>query len=84
MLLPEASYVQIASYFPFFTPLVMFLRVGMLDLPIWEPLLGIGILLVTIFILGWFGSRVYRGGVLMYGASQSLKDIKKAMDLGKK
>ena len=81
---PEASYVQIASYFPFFTPLVMFLRVGMLDLPIWEPLLGIGILLVSIFILGWFGSRVYRGGVLMHGASQSLKDIKKAMDLGKK
>lgn len=81
---PEATYVQIASYIPFFTPLVMFLRVGMLDLPIWEPLLAIGILLVTIFILGWFGSRVYRGGVLMYGASQSLKDIKRAMQLGKK
>jgi ABC-2 type transport system permease protein len=81
---PEASYVQFASYIPFFTPLVMFLRVGMLDLPIWEPILGIVILLVTIFILGWFGSRVYRGGVLMYGASQSLKDIKKAIQLGKK
>lgn len=81
---PEAGYVQIASYIPFFTPLVMFLRVGMLELPIWEPLLGIGILFVTIFILGWFGSRVYRGGVLMYGASQSLKDIKKAIQLGKK
>jgi ABC-2 type transport system permease protein len=81
---PEATYVQIASYIPFFTPLVMFLRVGMLDLPFWEPVLGIVILLITIFILGWFGSRVYRGGVLMYGASQSLKDIKKAIQLGKK
>ena len=81
---PEASYVQVASYIPFFTPLVMFLRVGMLELPIWEPLLGIGILVVTILIFGWFGSRVYRGGVLMYGASQSLKDIKKAIQLGKK
>lgn len=81
---PEATYVQYASYFPFFTPLVMFLRVGMLELPFWEPLLGISILLITIFVLGWFGSRVYRGGVLMYGASQSLKDIKKAIQLGKK
>lgn len=81
---PEATYVEITSYIPFFTPLVMFLRVGMLDLPLWEPLLGIGITLLTIFILGWFGSRVYRGGVLMYGASQSLKDIKKAIQLGKK
>ncbi|WP_432360696.1 ABC transporter permease [Sporosarcina sp. UB5] len=80
---PELGYVTYASYFPFFTPLVMFLRVGMLDLPMWEPLLGIGIMLLTIIILGWFGARVYRGGVLMYGPSRSLKDIKKAIQLGK-
>ena len=80
---PEWGYLQIASYVPFFAPLVMFLRVGMLDLPLWEPLLSIGIMLVTIFILGWFGARVYKGGVLMYGPSRSLKDIKKAIELGK-
>ena len=80
---PEWGYLQIASYVPFFAPLVMFLRVGMLDLPLWEPLLSIGIMLVTIFILGWFGARVYKGGVLMYGPSRSLKDIKKAIQLGK-
>ncbi|WP_252504101.1 ABC transporter permease [Sporosarcina sp. Marseille-Q4943] len=80
---PELGYVTYASYFPFFAPLVMFLRVGMLDLPMWEPLLAIAIMLLTIFILGWFGARVYRGGVLMYGPSRSLKDIKKAIQLGK-
>lgn len=80
---PELGYLQIASYFPFFAPLVMFLRVGMLELPFWEPLLSIGIMLVTIFLLGWFGARVYRGGVLMYGPSRSLKDLKKAIQLGK-
>lgn len=80
--IPEANYVTISSFIPFFAPLVMFLRVGMLDLPLWEPLLSIGIMLVTIGILGWFGARVYRGGVLMYGSSQSLKDIRKAIRLG--
>ncbi|MDW0111049.1 ABC transporter permease [Sporosarcina aquimarina] len=80
---PELTYLKYASFFPFFTPLVMFLRVGMLDLPLWEPLLAIAIMLVTIFVLGWFGARVYRGGVLMYGPSRSLKDIKKAIQLGK-
>jgi ABC-2 type transport system permease protein len=80
---PELGYVTYASYFPFFAPLVMFLRVGMLDLPMWEPLLAIAIMLLTIFVLGWFGARVYRGGVLMYGPSRSLKDIKKAIQLGK-
>lgn len=81
---PEATYVTVSSYIPPFTPMVMFLRVGMLDLPVWEPLLSIGLLLLTIFVMMWFGARVYRGGVLMYGASQSLKDIKKALQLGKK
>ena len=80
---PEMAYIKYASFFPFFAPLVMFLRVGMLDLPLWEPLLSIAIMLVTIFLLGFFGARVYRGGVLMYGPSRSLKDIKKAIQLGK-
>lgn len=82
--MPEASYVTISSFIPFFAPLVMFLRVGMLDIPLWEPLLSIAIMLLTIGVLGWFGARVYRGGVLMYGSSQSLKDIGKAIRLGNK
>ncbi len=80
--MPEATYVTVASYIPFFAPLVMFLRVGLLDIPLWEPLLSIAIMLLTIGLLGWFGARVYRGGVLMYGSSQSLKDIRRAIKLG--
>ncbi len=79
---PEAKYVTIASYIPFFAPLVMFLRVGLLEIPLWEPLLSIAIMLITIGILGTIGARVYKGGVLMYGPSQSLKDIRKAIRLG--
>jgi ABC-2 type transport system permease protein len=79
---PEATYVTVASYIPFFAPLVMFLRVGMLEIPLWEPLLSVAIMLATIGVLGWIGARVYRGGVLMYGPSQSLKDIRKAIRLG--
>ncbi|MEL3973398.1 ABC transporter permease [Rossellomorea oryzaecorticis] len=78
---PESSFITITSYIPFFTPMVMFLRVGMLNLPVYEPIIGIVVLLVTIILLGVFGARVYRGGVLLYGKSNSYKDIKKAMDL---
>lgn len=81
---PETPFITIASYIPFFTPMLMFMRVGMLTLPIWEPVLGIVILLVSIVIIAVFGARVYRGGVLMYGKSSSFKDIKKALQLTKK
>lgn len=80
----KASYITISSFIPFFAPLVMFLCVGMLDMPLWEPMLSIAIMLVTIGILGWFGACVYRSGVLMYGSSQSVKDIRKAIHLGNK
>ncbi|MFZ0368985.1 MAG: ABC transporter permease [Halobacillus sp.] len=81
---PDAAFITISSYFPFFAPLTMFLRVGMLDIPIWEVLLSIGILIVSIALLAFLGARIYRGGVLMYGKSSSLKDLKTALQLSKK
>lgn len=80
---PDSTFVTITSYIPFFTPMLMFMRVGMLNLPTWEPILGIVILLASILILAIFGVRVYKGGVLMYGNSNSFKDIKKALQLTK-
>ena len=81
---PDSPFIVITSYIPFFTPMIMFLRVGMLNIPVWETALGITILVGTIAFLAIFGARVYRGGVLMYGKSNSFKDIKKALQLTKK
>ncbi|WP_462408901.1 ABC transporter permease [Neobacillus sp. Marseille-QA0830] len=80
---PDAPFITVTSYIPFFTPMIMFLRVGMLTIPAWEAILGIVNLTGTIIVLAVFGARVYRGGVLMYGQSNSFKDIKKALQLTK-
>ncbi|MGM0837739.1 MAG: ABC transporter permease [Bacillota bacterium] len=80
---PDNSFIQVTSFIPFFAPMIMFLRVGMLEVPFWEIGLSIGILIATIVLLAIFGAKVYRGGVLMYGKSSSLKDIKKALQLSK-
>jgi ABC-2 type transport system permease protein len=82
--IPDSTFITVSSYFPFFTPLIMFLRVGMLEIPIWEVALSIGILVGSILVLALIGARVYRGGVLMYGKSTSLKDLKTALQLSKK
>ncbi|GAA0300781.1 ABC-2 type transport system permease protein [Gracilibacillus halotolerans] len=82
--MPNSKLVVIASYIPFFSPLAMFLRAGLLSIPMWEIALSIGILVASIAILAWIGARVYRGGVLMYGPSSSLKDFKRAIQLSKK
>lgn len=82
--MPEAKFITITSFIPFFAPMIMFLRVGMINVPIWEVALSISILILTIIILGWLAARVYRGGVLLYGPSRSLKDFKQALQLSKK
>ncbi|KZZ84660.1 ABC transporter permease [Bacillus sp. SJS] len=80
---PDNTFVTVTSFIPFFAPMIMFLRVGMLDVPFWQVGLSIFILIASIYLLAYFGSRVYKGGVLMYGSSSSLKDIKKAISIGK-
>lgn len=82
--MPNSQLVTISSFIPFFSPMAMFLRVGMLNIPIWEVGLSILILIATIYILAVIGARVYRGGVLIYGKSTSLKDFKRAFQLSKK
>ncbi|ALC80605.1 ABC transporter permease [Bacillus gobiensis] len=80
---PDAPFVTITSFIPFFAPMIMFLRVGMLNVPFWEVALCIGILLATIAALAVIGARVYKGGVLIYGKSSPLKDIRRALHLSK-
>ncbi|GER72591.1 ABC transporter permease [Weizmannia acidilactici] len=80
---PSAGYITVLSYVPFFTPMLMFLRVGMLDLPVWVGISGAAVLVVMIILMAAEGARIYRGGVLLYGKSNSLKNIKKALQMSK-
>ncbi|WP_010093734.1 ABC transporter permease [Ornithinibacillus scapharcae] len=81
---PDSTVVTIGSYIPFFTPMLMFVRVGLLDIAMWEVLLSVGIMVATILLFAFIGAKVYRGGVLLYDKSTSFKDIKKALQLTKK
>jgi len=76
---PYASFVEITSFIPFFTPFVMFLRIGLADPALWEVLLSLGIQLATILALGWLSAKIYRTGVLMYGKRPTIKELAKAM-----
>lgn len=76
---PTGSFITTMSFIPFFSPGVMFLRIGMASPETWEILLSLAILVVTILIVGWLAARIYRTGVLMYGKKPSWKEVSKAM-----
>jgi len=79
---PKADVVTIGSFIPFFAPMLMFLRVAILDVPVWQLSLSVGILVLTIVLFSYLGSKVYKGGVLIYGKT-TYKNIAKALILTK-
>ncbi|ANB60380.1 ABC transporter permease [Anoxybacteroides amylolyticum] len=81
---PQSPVITVTSFIPFFAPLIMFLRIGMLDIADWEVAISISLLIGTIIFVAFIGAKIYRGGVLMYGKAASWKDMKKAIELTKK
>jgi ABC-2 type transport system permease protein len=76
---PNAPFVAIMAFVPFFAPLIMFLRIGLGDPAIWEIWLSIAILVAAIIGMGWLSAKIYRTGVLMYGKRPSWKELRRAM-----
>jgi ABC-2 type transport system permease protein len=64
---PDATWVKVVSYIPFWTPTTMLVRVAVGNVAWWEIALTIVLMIIAIFICTVFAARIYRFGVLMYG-----------------
>lgn len=73
---PNGTLVQIFSYIPFTSPVVMVVRSGF-AVQWWEIALSFGLLLGTFLLMVWLTGRIYRVGILMYGKKPSWKDLGK-------
>jgi ABC-2 type transport system permease protein len=66
---------KVFSFFPFCTPLIMYVRIAVHQPPVWQIALAIVDLILTILAVLWFASRIYRVGILMYGKKPNLPEI---------
>lgn len=64
-----------ASLFPPTAPVIMFLRMASEIPPAWQFAASIGLLIVSIWAVLWFSSRLYRVGILMYGKRATLPEL---------
>lgn len=74
---PDSSFSIITSMIPFFSPMLMPVRVAMTDVPAWEYFSAIALMTGTFLGLIWLSSRIYRVGILMYGKKASFKEMAK-------
>ncbi len=72
---PDSTLAVALSLVPFWTPLLMFLRVAVLTPPAWQIALSIGLTLFTIVVLNRGAARIYRVGILMHGKRPTLPEI---------
>ena len=74
---PGSSMAIGMSFVPFFTPMLMFLRI-LLSTPPWYHIWGaIAINIAAIVVFTWISARLYRVAILMYGKRPTLPQILK-------
>jgi len=71
---PDGPLAFWCSMIPLTSPIVMMVRIPF-EIPLWEKLLSLGILYITIILVVKFAAKIYRVGILMYGKKPSIKEL---------
>lgn len=72
---PNGTVMTVCSCLPFFSPILMYLRICMTDVPLWQIGLSVLVNLLTILFTGWVGTAIYRIGILSYGTKLKLSEV---------
>jgi ABC-2 type transport system permease protein len=67
--------VIVCSLIPLISPFVMFTRIIVSDVPVWQIALSLALNVATAVLLAWLSGKVYRVGLLLYGRPPSLKQV---------
>jgi ABC-2 type transport system permease protein len=72
---PNSMASIVLTMIPFFSPVLMVLRIALISPPLWQVLLSVSILAATTVGMVYLSAKIYRVGVLMYGKRPSVVEI---------
>lgn len=72
---PGSTLSAALTMVPFFSPVLMMLRIALASPPLWQILLSVGILIATTVGMVYLSAKIYRVGVLMYGKRPSVVEM---------
>ena len=76
---PNALPVVIFSQIPLLAPFVMFTRIAVTNVPVWQVAISLIVNIAAAIALAWLAGKVYRFGLLLYGRPPSFKQILKIL-----
>jgi ABC-2 type transport system permease protein len=79
---PESTIINVSGYIPFFTPIIMLVRMAFINIPTVEIVITLIVLTISAIITVLITAQIYKGGVMLYGKG-GFSNIKKALKLSK-
>ena len=64
---PSIPAVIVASFVPLVSPFVMFARMAVMHVPLWQIGTSIALNLLALWGIAWFAGKLYRVGMMLYG-----------------
>ena len=80
---PDSPVAVWTSMVPFFSPVLMYVRIAVQPPPVWQIALSLVLLVATIAGILILCARIYRIGILMYGKRPTLPEIVKWLKYAK-
>ena len=74
----DSTLMKVCSFLPFSSPMAMFARICMSEVPAASIALSIGLLAAAVVFIGVLAAKIYRVGVLLYGTTPKLGEVVKA------
>lgn len=72
---PTSTFSKVMSWLPFSAPILMPLRMTLIQIRWYELAATLGGLVAGCVLATWFAARVYRVGMLMYGKRPTLREL---------
>lgn len=74
---PDGTMAVVLSMIPFFSPMLMFLRISLHAAPLSQIIICLALCILTIVFMIWLTGRIFRIGILMYGKRPTLPEVLK-------
>lgn len=74
---PDSIAAVAVSLFPLFSPILMIVRIASTQVPMWQIISSVVILILSFLSIIWLTAKIYRIGILMTGKKPKFSDLVK-------
>ena len=79
---PNEIFTKALSIFPLTSPITMIMRLSITDVPLYEIIISIIVLVVSAYFIVEMSVRIFRASLLMYGKKPTIKELIKYVRQG--